>query len=118
MGADRHYASCLSFHEPRVADKESDNFLDEDDDEDVSLSPSKRSFVEGPVLYRPKCLVIVSRRPHFELFRVRFLFIDMENNVENFGGKRCRLMDSPLLYSLCSLQAAEKNMILNAFSVL
>lgn len=84
IGADRHYVACLSFYEPRFSSDNSSSLNDAEDDDEilnnssiVGSSPDAtiRSVVNShsnlPVMYCPKCLVLVSRHEYFEVFRVK-----------------------------------------------
>lgn len=93
----RHYAACITFHESRsVGDASSSStaaLLEEGDDDDfvdMSTTTTKATIVSTtPVLFKPKCLVLVSRRPYFELFRcclnqIYYAFLDQSDKQSSY----------------------------------
>ncbi len=95
IGAERHFAAVLAFCEPRFP-SESPVLLEDDvDDLMLTATQSERDqqgaglAASAPVLYCPKCLVIVSRHGFFETFRVKnakmlmLMFANMIVEVQN-----------------------------------
>ncbi len=91
----RHYASCLTFHESRslgggeTSSSGAALLLEEGDDDDfIAADESTRPGAVSTVLFRPKCLVLVSRRPYFDLFRcclnqLYYAFLDQQSRSDD-----------------------------------